>query len=65
MVWAEGEAMHCRITWLATLQGFLFAGVAVGWKTPESKFLVEVLGGLGLVVSLLVYLSFIGPVKGV
>lgn len=58
---SEYESMHRRMTWLATLQGFLFAGVGIVWKSADSRFLVGVLGVLGMIVALLVYVSFVGP----
>jgi hypothetical protein len=56
------EHIHKRMTWLASLQGFLFAAVGVAWKADSNRlFLTRLIGILGLSVAALVYISFLGP----
>jgi hypothetical protein len=65
MIRSESEQVHRRMTWLATLQGFLFAGVGVAWKVPDSELVVRVLGTLGMTVALLAFLAMFPPIAGI
>ncbi len=65
MIRSEAEQLHRRLTWLATLQGFLFAGVGLAWKLPDSGLLVGVLGILGMIVALLVFIAIFAPILAI
>ena len=65
MVRSESEAMHRRVSWLATFQGFLFAGLGFAWRSRGSEHLVWLFAILGLTIALLVLISFSGPILAV
>ncbi len=50
MIAKETEFINNRITWLVTLQGFLFAALGFAWK--DGRELINVLGAIGIVASL-------------
>ena len=48
----ENEMINQRLTWLGTLEGLLLAALAFAWGKPEAKFIIYILGLLGIAVAL-------------
>jgi hypothetical protein len=55
MISRESEYINHRLTWLATLQGLLFASLGFAWK--DGNELIPILGLLGIATSLSTLLS--------
>lgn len=55
MLFHEGELANHRITWLATLQGLLFAALGFAWK--DGKQLIGVLSVLGVAIAISIQIS--------
>jgi hypothetical protein len=57
MVQQETEQIHRRISWLGTLQGFLFASLGFSWGKNNSLTFIICL--LGLAIALLIFISIV------
>jgi hypothetical protein len=51
MIHRENEVIHHRVTWLTTIQGLLFAGLGLAWGKQESRPLVAIFCGMGVLIS--------------
>jgi hypothetical protein len=47
----ENELINDRLSWLGTLQGLLFAALAVAWSEPSAKYLLWIICGVGFAVA--------------
>ena len=57
----ESEQIHRRISWLASLQGFLFAAFGFAWQKPFA--LSKIVAWLGLSVALFVCAGMIASIR--
>lgn len=48
----ENEQMHKRLTWIAQFESILFAALGVAWNASRQGWLIEIISGLGLAISL-------------
>ena len=52
MIRHENELFNHRLTWMATLQGLLFAALGFAWDKKDTRELLWVLSAVGLLTSL-------------
>ena len=55
MIRHEDSTVNHRITWMATLNGLLFAALGFAWDKADARPLIYVIAGMGLLVT---YVSF-------
>jgi len=48
----ENELINQRLSWFGTLQGLLFAALAVAWNDPSAMYLIWIICGVGLLVAI-------------
>jgi hypothetical protein len=51
MVQHENTLQNYRITWLMTIQGLLFAGLAFAWDKQDARYVVVIFALLGVLVA--------------
>ena len=65
MIHRENENVNYRITWLTTIQGFLFAALGIAWDKKEVVPFVRLLCILGIVVSMMIFLQLFWASKAI
>jgi len=60
MIHRENEIINHRVTWLATMQGLLFAALGFAWDKPNIKPFVDLLCFLGTAMSLILFALLVG-----
>jgi hypothetical protein len=59
MIARENDLLNQRTTWLATLQGLLFAALGFAWDKKGAEPLIAVFCFLGVAISILSLLGFV------
>lgn len=58
MIRHEDELLNGRMTWFCTIQGLLWASLALAWQPEDAWPLACILAALGILVSISSYLAF-------
>ena len=60
MIHRENEVINHRVTWLATMQGLLFASLGFAWDKPKIEPFVDLLCFLGIAMSVILFALLAG-----
>jgi hypothetical protein len=60
MIQFENQLINNRITWMATLQGLLFASLGFAWGKNDTKSLITIFCILGIAIA---FISLVGLIE--
>src|ERR1039457_5470202 len=65
MIDRENDLINARLSWMANFYGFLAAAIAFLWDKPNSKVVVCIFCGLGIVIAIASALALIGASRAI